>query len=247
MTLLGKRFLITAGPTRAPLDSVRYISNKSTGRTGALIAEEALRRGGSVTYVHGRPSVLPTIRGVVHDHLTVIAIETVQDLIRTFREELPKGYDVVVHNMAVLDFEPAEIRRGKTGSEDEWGLRLVPTPKAVHLVKDLAPHTYLVAFKLEVGKSRGELVASALELLRKEQVDLVITDIMMPRLDGAELEDNGHTLAQVSQLIMGLTQDQTYKNVHTPAPGRGGDTVFAAALPSSMMSRLPCLPEARAG
>ncbi len=66
-------------------------------------------------------------------------------------------------------------------------------------------------------------------------------------LDGAELEDNGHTLAQVSQLIMGLTQDQTYKNVHTPAPGRGGDTVFAAALPSSMLSRLPCLPEARAG
>jgi len=188
MSLHGRKFLVTAGPTRAPMDAIRYITNKSTGRLGALLAEEALRRGASVTFVHGRPSVAPTVRGGVHDHLTMIAIDTVQDLIRTLREELPKGYDAVIHNMAVLDFEPAEIRPGKTGSEEpEWMVRLVPTPKAVRLVKELAPKTFLAAFKLEVGKGRDELVASALELLRKNRCDLVVAN------DQKEIEAGEHT------------------------------------------------------
>ncbi len=188
MSLRGRKFLITAGPTRAPMDAIRYITNKSTGRLGALLAEEALRRGASVTFVHGRPSVVPTVRGWVHDHLTLIAIDTVHDLIRTFREELPRGYDAVLHNMAVLDFEPAEFRPGKTGSEEpEWVIRLVPTPKAVNLVKELAPQTFLVAFKLEVGRPRDELVASALDLLRKSRCDLVVAN------DQKEIEAGEHT------------------------------------------------------
>jgi len=188
MSLRGRKFLITAGPTRAPMDAIRYITNKSTGRLGALLAEEALRRGASVTFVHGRPSVVPTVRGWVHDHLTLIAIDTVHDLIRTFREELPKGYDAVIHNMAVLDFEPAELRPGKTGSDEpEWLIRLVPTPKAVDLVKELAPRTFLVAFKLEVGRPRDELVASALALLRKSRCDLVVAN------DQKEIEAGEHT------------------------------------------------------
>jgi phosphopantothenoylcysteine synthetase/decarboxylase len=188
MSLRGKRVLVTGGPTRAPLDAVRYITNKSTGRLGALLAEEALQRGASVTFVHGRPSQVPTRRGGVRDHLTMIAIDTVQDLIRTFQEELPKGYDAVIHNMAVLDFEPAESRPGKTGSgEPEWALRLVPTPKAIRLIKDLAPATFLVGFKLEVGRSREALVASALELLRVTRSDLVVAN------DIQEIEAGRHT------------------------------------------------------
>lgn len=65
-------------------------------------------------------------------------------------------------------------------------------------------------------------------------------------LNDAELRDNGFTLSQVSQFVTGLTQSQTYKNNNVPEPGHEGDTVFAAALPSVMLSRLPCLPEARA-
>ena len=63
--------------------------------------------------------------------------------------------------------------------------------------------------------------------------------------DPAELDDNGVTLAQVSQWLLGLTQQDTYKNQNLPRPGHEGDMVFAAALPSSILSRLPCLPEAR--
>ncbi|HEV8338468.1 MAG TPA: phosphopantothenoylcysteine decarboxylase [bacterium] len=202
MSLRGKKVLVTAGPTRAPLDSIRYITNKATGRLGALIAEEALARGASVTFLHGRPSLVPTVRGGMHDHLTLIAIDTVQDLIRAFREELPKRYDAVIHNMAVLDFEPAEIRPGKTGSEEaSWAVRLVPTPKAVGLVKELAPQTFLVAFKLEVGRSRDELVAAGLDLLRKNHADLVVAndqrDIEAGEHTGYFIDSSGEILATV--------------------------------------------------
>ena len=66
-------------------------------------------------------------------------------------------------------------------------------------------------------------------------------------LNDAELRDNGFTLREVSQFIMGLTERQTWRAGEQPAPGHGDDTVFEGALPSSMLSRLPCLPEARTG
>jgi hypothetical protein len=65
-------------------------------------------------------------------------------------------------------------------------------------------------------------------------------------LDTAELAENGFTLEQVSAWFLELTQADTYKNRNVPAPGHEDDTVFAAALPSSILSSLPCLPEARA-
>jgi phosphopantothenoylcysteine synthetase/decarboxylase len=177
MALRGKRFLITSGPTRAPLDAVRYITNKATGRLGALIAEEAIQRGAHVTYVYGRPSQVPVVRGHPHDALTLIAVETIDDLVAVFRQELPRRYAAVIHPMAVLDFQPDAVREEKTGSAvTEWLVRLVPTPKVVSLVKELAPETFLVGFKLEVGKHPEDLQAIAYDFLKKNRADLVVAN-----------------------------------------------------------------------
>ncbi|HEV8353516.1 MAG TPA: phosphopantothenoylcysteine decarboxylase [bacterium] len=184
----GKRLLITSGPTRAPLDAVRFITNKASGRLGSLIAEEAIRRGAHVTFVYGRPSEVPVVRSSRHDHLRLIAVETVDDLIKVFQQELPGDYDAVIHPMAVLDFQPDEVRAAKTGSNvEEWIIRLVPTPKAIGLVKELAPRAFLVGFKLEVDKNLRELQAIAFEFLRKNQCDLVIAN------DLREIEGGKHT------------------------------------------------------
>ena len=188
MSLHGRRLLITSGPTRAPLDAVRYITNKATGATGSLIAEEAIRRGANVTFVYGRLSQLPTVRSSRHDHITLIAVETVQDLIAVFKEQLPTGYDAVIHPMAVLDFQPDVARSYKTGSDvEEWVIRLVPTPKVIQLVKELAPRTFLVGFKLEVGQSPDELRAIAIDFLKKNRCDLVVAN------DLREIESGQHT------------------------------------------------------
>jgi len=188
MPLRNKRLLITSGPTRAPLDAVRYITNKATGRLGALIAEEAISRGAHVTFVYGRPSQMPVVRGHPHDHLTLIGVETIDDLISVFRSEIPKGYAAVIHPMAVLDFQPDVVRTEKTGSGvEEWVVRLVPTPKVIGLVKELDPDTFLVGFKLEVGKTPPELRETAYQFLKKNRCDLVVAN------DMREIEEGHHT------------------------------------------------------
>jgi len=101
------------------------------------------------------------------------------------------------------------------------------------------------AFMIDINKLESGLAATfdadddGVRLVQKVRP----TEIWVDR---AELADNGFTLAQVSQWFLDLTQQDTYKNQNLPQPGHEGDTVFAAALPSSILSRLPCLPEARA-
>lgn len=158
------------------MDAVRFISNKGSGRTGALIAELAVRSGASVTYVYGRGAQLPQIRARGRDHLRLVAVETVDDLVQVFREELPTGYDAVVHPMAVLDFVPKEVHPEKVGSDEVWVVRLVPTPKVIQLVKELSPRTFLVGFKLEVGKSKEELIRLAFESLQRNRADVMVAN-----------------------------------------------------------------------
>ncbi len=177
MRLQGRRILVTSGPTRAPLDAVRFLTNKSTGRLGSLIAEAALESGADVTFVYGRGSTSPVVRGGRPDHLRLLPINTVEDLVAIFRRELPRGYDAVIHVMAVLDFTPAEVSEEKVASSaSEWVIRLVPTPKAAALVRDLAPRTFFVGFKLEVGKERAELIEIARDWARGNHADLVVAN-----------------------------------------------------------------------
>lgn len=177
MTLSGRRILVTSGPTRAPLDAVRFLTNKATGRLGALIAEAAVQAGADVAFVYGRGSDTPAVRGRRQDHVRLLSVDTVNDLIAVFTRELPTGYDAVVHAMAVLDFEPAEVREEKTSSDlSEWVVRLTPTPKAARLVKTLAPRTFFIGFKLEVGKARDELLEISSAWAAKNGADLVVAN-----------------------------------------------------------------------
>ena len=177
MSLQGRRILVTSGPTRAPLDAVRFLTNKSTGRLGSLIAEAALESGADVTFVYGRGSAIPVMRGGRSDHLRLLPLNTVDDLVAIFRQELPRGYDAVIHLMAVLDFAPAEVSEEKVASTtSEWVIRLVPTPKAAALVRDLAPRTFFVGFKLEVGKEPRDLIEIAKDWAHRNHADLVVAN-----------------------------------------------------------------------
>jgi phosphopantothenoylcysteine synthetase/decarboxylase len=179
--LAGKRILITSGPTRGPLDAVRYITNKSTGRLGVLLATEALCRGAEVTFVYGKGSLTPSsesLGGDAADRLELIEIETVGDLLQVMNAELGAGqFDAVVHSMAVLDYVPEAFLEEKTRSgQDEWLVKLVRTPKVIKVIKKLQPSTVLVSFKLEVDKSREELVEAGFRSLLANEADLVLAN-----------------------------------------------------------------------
>ena len=102
------------------------------------------------------------------------------------------------------------------------------------------------AFMIDIGK----LKALVQEAFDADGDDVPLIEKVRPTeiwLDIAELTHNGFTLDEVSRFIQGLTEAQTYKRGTTLVPGHEDDTVFAAAFPSTLLSRLPCLPEARAG
>jgi len=179
--LIGKRILITSGPTRGPLDAVRYITNKSTGRLGVILAREALSRGARVTFIYGKGSLVPDADELGPDpfsRLKLVEIETVPELLEVMRGELEgEQYDAVLHSMAVLDYVPERSVEEKTRSgQDEWWIKLVRTPKVIKVIKELQPRTVLVGFKLEVNKSKEELIQIAHQSLLANRANLVLAN-----------------------------------------------------------------------
>lgn len=196
--LRSRRLLITSGPTRANLDAVRFISNRSTGRLGSAIAREALERGARVTLVAGPDSRRPEPR----DGLDVACIETVDDLVQTLNDRLGEGeYDAIVHAMAVLDYVPASPEEGKVRSgRDEWTLRLEKTPKVIQKIRYHAPGALLVGFKLEVGTDEEGLRRAAADTMEKSGADLLVAndleDIGADRHPALILDPEGRILAE---------------------------------------------------
>ncbi len=182
MPLLKKKnILITAGSTRGYLDAIRYITNTSTGKLGREIAYEAMSHGAVVTYIYGADSLFP----VVQDHndikpsqLKLIEIETNNDLIKVVREKLKnRKFDAIVHAMAVADYVPARAKPDKTPSEKkEWLLKLVKTPKVITIIRDMWPDALLVGFKLEVNRTKDDLIKTAKRFLKKSRADIIVAN-----------------------------------------------------------------------
>ncbi len=189
LPLTGKNFLITSGSTRAYLDAVRYISNVSTGRLGREIATEALRLGASVTLLYGSGSAVPRTNKFVHATLTLMEIETINDLLTSLHEKLKSThFDAIIHAMAVLDYVPEKCVAGKVPSkQNEWVIKLEKTPKVIKILRDLWPAAFLVGFKLEVGRTKEELLHIARTFQSQCKANLIVAN----RLE--EITNNTHT------------------------------------------------------
>jgi phosphopantothenoylcysteine synthetase/decarboxylase len=172
------RVLITAGPMRAYLDAVRYISNVSTGKLGARIAEECLARGATVTLVHGPGSHLPVPPAETEERLILVEIDTMASLMEALREQLRGGnQQVCVHAMAVLDYVPEQTLPDKFSSESStWTLNLVRSPKVIEQIKKISPTILLVGFKLEVGTSTEGLIRQAKALMDRAGAEIVVAN-----------------------------------------------------------------------
>jgi phosphopantothenoylcysteine decarboxylase / phosphopantothenate---cysteine ligase len=144
--LQGKTVVVTAGGTREPIDAVRFVGNRSSGRMGAALAAEARRRGADVTLIASNLSVDPPT-GV-----EVVQAPTAADLAR---ETLARGdADVVVMAAAVADYRPAEARADKRPKDDEaWHLELEPTDDVLRTLGAGAVNgRILVGFAAEAGE-----------------------------------------------------------------------------------------------
>jgi len=172
--LAGRHILVASGPTRAPIDAVRYIGNRSTGRLGSTIATELLRRGTEVTFMYGTGSVTPEFSS----GLRLDEIETIDEAWKRLNYHLKnQRIFAVIMAMAVLDYRPKETTRQKLPSErEEMTLTLVKCPKLIERIKAVSPDIFLVGFKLEAGISEGDLFGRAEDLARRARCDLVVAN-----------------------------------------------------------------------
>ncbi|MET0262238.1 MAG: phosphopantothenoylcysteine decarboxylase [Rariglobus sp.] len=175
------RILITSGATREPIDAVRFLSNVSTGRTGALIADALARHGHAVTLLHGEGAIRAT------DVASSETFSSTENLQAQLRRLLATGeFDAVIHCAAVSDYRPAETREGKlTSYAPELTLRLVPTPKLLPELKHYSPRPLkVVGFKLTAGADAQDRSLAVSRLFAAGTVDAVIHNDMNDLADG---------------------------------------------------------------
>jgi phosphopantothenoylcysteine decarboxylase / phosphopantothenate---cysteine ligase len=164
-TLAGVRVLISMGGTREPLDPVRYLGNRSSGRMGAAIAAEALRRGAEVGAVAAATTVDPPAGA------RVVRVETAQQLYDAVLAEAGTQ-DVIIMAAAVADFRPKRVAEGKL-KKDQGVPEVVlePTPDTLaELGRRRRPGQVLVGFAAETG----DHLAGARRKLEAKHLDLVV-------------------------------------------------------------------------
>lgn len=179
--LAGARVLVSAGGTREPLDAVRYLGNRSSGRMGVALAAEARRRGADVTLLAANLTV-PTPTGV-----EVVETATAADLEREASTRAA-GADVVLMAAAVADYRPAEPVEGKRAKGGAWNLSLQPTADILELLAERGRNgQVLVGFGAEIGAAGRERKRAMLD---GKKLDLVVYNDVGTAGVGFDAADN---------------------------------------------------------
>ncbi len=185
--LLGRRVLITAGGTMEPIDPVRFIGNRSSGRQGLAIAYEALREGAEVTVISGitEEYVLPGAKR--------IDVRTADEMREAVLSELPL-VDALVMSAAVADARPSNTSQEKIAKSDYSMIDLEKNPDILlEASKNRLPHQVLIGFAAETGESIRE---KGLRKLHSKGVDMLyVTDVSQGRVFG-ESETTGLLLTK---------------------------------------------------
>jgi phosphopantothenoylcysteine decarboxylase/phosphopantothenate--cysteine ligase len=182
LDLAGKKVLVSAGGTREPLDAVRFVGNRSSGRMGVALAEEARRRGAEVTLLSANLAVAPP------QGIEVVDTPTAEALLREALERAG-GADLVLMSAAVADYRPAETSDAKRPKGAEpWTIELQPTED---VVKALATRRQngqvIVAFGAEHGEAGLERKRA---MLADKNVDLVVYNDVSRTDIGFDAKDN---------------------------------------------------------
>lgn len=183
----GLKITITAGPTREPLDPVRYLTNRSSGKMGFALAEAAQEMGASVTLIAG-PVSLPTPHGVHR-----IDVTTADEMLAAAQRSADKGCDLFISSAAVADYKSAdyaEHKLKKQDGQDTLTLTLVKNPDIVATIAarpDRRPT--VIGFAAETQ----DVARYALDKLARKKLDMIVANQVGER-EGFDQDDNAATL-----------------------------------------------------
>ena len=178
------KFVVTAGPTREPIDPVRYISNRSSGKMGYAIAEAARDLGNAVTLISGPVNLAPPL-GVQW-----IAIVTSEELYERTREAVA-DCDVLVMCAAVADYKPVKSLKQKSAKQiGAFSLALTPTRDVLASLAQRERSFFVAGFAAETH----DLAARAQEKLQSKNCDMIIANDVSRTDIGMESDENEVTI-----------------------------------------------------
>lgn len=183
-SLKEKRVLVTAGPTVEDIDPVRYVSNRSSGKMGFALVQEAVRRGASVCLISGPVALTPPAGA------EVVRVRSAAEMAQAVFDRFAEA-DIVVQAAAVADYRPVQrLEHKRKKSSARWTLELEGTQD---ILKELGAHKvrqFLVGFAAESER----LVENARDKLRNKSLDLIVAnDIGLPG-SGIEADENQVTM-----------------------------------------------------
>lgn len=174
--LSGKKIVITAGPTRGPIDPVRFISNYSSGELGVRLAHELYMRGANPILVYGPGEVKP------HDFYRVVKVNTPQEMQESVLSELrqkEKEVSAVIFAAAVLDHVPSEVAQHKLSSSEPLQIDFKRTEKIIRVVDGALSdkkRLFKIGFKLEWQKTESQLQEIGINALETMNVQAVVVN-----------------------------------------------------------------------
>jgi len=181
--LFGETVLITAGPTREPIDPVRFIGNRSSGRMGYALAEAALRRGARVVLVTGPTALKPPANA------EVVQVETAAEMRDEVLAKLPQA-TIVIKAAAVADYRPEQVSAQKIKRTGKKTLDLEPTPDILAEVASRRKGQIVVGFAAETEN----ILENARKKLAAKAVDAIVVNDVSRKDIGIDSERNAVTI-----------------------------------------------------
>jgi phosphopantothenoylcysteine decarboxylase/phosphopantothenate--cysteine ligase len=191
--LTGKKVLITSGPTYEPIDPVRFIGNRSSGKMGIAIADEMAKRGAEVTVVSGPSRILPQEKSV-----KIIKVESAQNMYETSQVLFP-DVDIAVLAAAVADYTPSQVANQKIKKQgDELTIELKKTPD---IAKELGAikknNQFIIGFALETNNE----FSNAKEKLEKKNFDFIVLNSLQDAGAGFHHDTNKITIIDKTETL----------------------------------------------
>ncbi|MDY6055456.1 bifunctional phosphopantothenoylcysteine decarboxylase/phosphopantothenate--cysteine ligase CoaBC [Micrococcus sp.] len=233
--LRGRTVVITAGGTREPLDPVRFLGNRSSGKQGVALAEAALTAGARVRFIAGTMSVpVPTGAETIH-------VESTQELLEAVLAQAADA-DALIMAAAVADFRPAEVAATKIKKTEDGGapvLSLERTPDVLRTAVEIRDAGYpmapvIVGFAAETGDAQATALQHGQAKLRRKGCDLLVlndvgggrvfgqdtTEVTVLSADGAEPAVTAGTKAEAARAVLAALARVLVRRDAPEGPGR---------------------------
>ncbi len=182
-SLQGKKILVTAGGTQEPIDDVRFITNRSSGKMGVAIAEACFLEGADVLLLRSTTSVKSNY------HIKQETFSTSDELSSLIKKYIKK-YDVVYHAAAVSDFYVVNPSKGKISSRQGATLTLEPAKKIINDIKKFNSKIKLIGFKAVWGSEEKMLIEQGQKKLQESKADAIIVNDISSNDRGFEADMN---------------------------------------------------------